>query len=125
MNSLMEKRMEKLGIGSLKRVTRVRSTKEADQAEIVYLRAVENQARHRMSILSRIYQSTAEHVAFLEKQRLQLEALYAPTVVCAPIRHSSTQKAQPKSREEVLKSWEGMPEAEVERLIKLLEEMQK
>jgi hypothetical protein len=123
MDSLMEKRMEKLF--PRHKPDRKPNTLDDGLAEIAYLKAIESMARRRLSILLKVQQSTAMHIADLEAQRHKLERLYVPVTHCAPVRHSPTQKTSPKSREEILKSWEGMPEAEVNRLIKMLEEMQK
>jgi hypothetical protein len=123
MQSLMEKRMERLL--SSPKPDHKPNTLDEGLAEIAYLKAIESMARHRLGILLKIQQSTALHVADLEAQRHKLERLYVPVTHCAPVRSQASQKASPKSREEILKSWEGMPQAECDRLIKMLEDLQK
>lgn len=119
--SIMERRMEALGVNRRPKVEKLPNTLDEGIIEISYLRQLENAARKRMSILYKLHQSVHDHVLELEKQRLRLERLFIPVTHINLKRRETTQYVSPKSREEILASWKGLPQAEVEKLIQQLE----
>jgi hypothetical protein len=119
--SIMERRMEALGVNRKPKVEKLPNTLDEGIIEISYLRQLENAARKRMSILYKLHQSVYDHVLELEKQRLLLERLFIPVTHISLKRRETAQYVSPKSREEILNSWKGLPQAEVEKLLKQLE----
>jgi hypothetical protein len=113
--------MEALGVNRKPKVEKLPNTLDEGIIEISYLRQLENAARKRMAILYKLHQSVYDHVLELEKQRLRLERLFIPVTHINLKHRETTQYVSPKSREEILLSWKGLPQAEVEKLIQQLE----
>uniref|UniRef100_A0A6M3LHI4 Uncharacterized protein n=1 Tax=viral metagenome TaxID=1070528 RepID=A0A6M3LHI4_9ZZZZ len=120
-NSIMERRMEALGINRKPKTEQLLNTLEERAIEISYLRQLENAARRRMSILYKIHQATYDHVLELEKQRHKLERLFIP-ITHVGFRHREVpQYVSSRSKDEILKTWQGLPQAEIDKLIAQLE----
>lgn len=110
--------MSELGVGTRPKPEKLPNTLEEGIAEIAYLRAIENMARRRQRILFRLWSSTSDYISTLEKERLCLERLYIP------ITHCKLRKTPiVKSREELLGSWKGKSQEEIDKLIAELEAM--
>jgi hypothetical protein len=122
--SIMEKRIEALGVNRRPKTEHLPNTLEEGALEISYLRQLENAARQRMAAIYKTYQSTYDEVLELEKQRHKLERLFIPVTHVGLKPRAAIQYVSPKSREEILNSWKGLPQAEVEKLIKQLEELE-
>ncbi len=120
-SSIMEANMSCLGYPPRTKPSCQPQTLEEGIFEISYLRAVEAAERRRLAILLRIYNATYEHVHKLERERLFLEKVYIPVVRLPSIRHTPTQITHSKSREEILTSWEGKSQDQIDRMIAELE----
>lgn len=123
-NSIMEKQMEKLGVGKRK-VERLPNTLDEGIAEIAYLRALENMSRRKLSILYRLHQATFDHIVALESERHKLEKLYVP-VTHIPTRKPDTlhkQYVSPKTKAELMETWKGLTDAELQKKIEDLEKL--
>jgi hypothetical protein len=122
--SIMEKKMDKLGMGSRRKLSRLPNTLDEGIIEIAYLRALENMSRRRLRILDKIRGATTDNIEALEKERLSLERLFIPITHLPTVKDLAKQTVTPrKSREEVLSSWKGKSQAEIDELIKQLEMM--
>ena len=121
--SLMEKRMEKLGVNR-KKIERLPNTLEEGITEIAYLRALEDMARRRMNILFRLWRATSDHAIALERERLKLEKLYIPITHCKISHKVQDQHISSRSREEILETWKGLSQEEIDKMIAQIEKMQ-
>jgi hypothetical protein len=117
----MEVNMAKLGYPPHTKPSRQPNTLEEGIHEIAYLHAVEAAERRRLGILLKIYNATYEHIHRLERERLSLEKVYIPVAVVKPSRADSVQKIAPKSREDILASWEGKSQDQIDKMIAELE----
>ena len=119
--SIMEVNMSRLGYPPRTKPSRQPQTLEEGIHEITYLQKLETAERRRLAILLRIYNSVYEHVRKLEKERISLEKVYIPIVKVPTARADVTQKITLKSREDLVASWEGKSQAEIDKMIADLE----
>jgi len=117
----MESAMAKLGYPPHTKPSRQPQTLEEGIHEIAYLRSLEAAERRRLSVLLKIVNATHEHVNKLERERLSLESVYIPVEKLPAFRQSVTQI--PKTREEILASWETKSQSQIDKLIAELEAM--
>lgn len=120
-DSIMERKMEELGVGRRPKAEKLPNTLEEGVMEIAYLRGLEIAGRRRMSILHKIYMSTYDHVVDLERQRHKLEKLFVPVTKVQYEPKAPAQYVSPKTKAEILKTWEGMPAEKIKKLIAQLE----
>ena len=119
--SLMEENMSRLGYPPHTKPSRQPNTLEEGIHEISYLQKLETAERRRLAILLKIYNATYEHIHRLEKERLSLQKIYIPVSVVKPSRVDSIQKIALKSREDILASWEGKSQDQIDKMIAELE----
>lgn len=124
MSSLMEKNAERFTKpteGSSPAFPMPFRTKDENLAYAHGLWLDELKARKAAQDVYRAYQSLIDKVAVLEKERLSIEKYYTPIKHCETVRRIPVQQVQPKSREEIFKSWENLSEDQLEKMIASLE----